>query len=179
MRKILHSFNMIEIVLAIGVVAFGVTAVMALLPPSLNANRDVAADAFVAEAASKASALLNLKYIPDWKNGTSLPFSSAQTQPQPESKIDKGSVIDSNLSDWKIYETSKPSVYLFESGDETTYLHASFRQADIPSDLYNGTGSVAPADANNAKRIFVEFSWPVSIAMENRQKRLFVFDVSK
>ncbi len=57
MRKILHSFNMVEIVLAIGVVAIGVTGVMALLPPALNANRDVAADAFVAEAASKVSAL--------------------------------------------------------------------------------------------------------------------------
>lgn len=33
MRKILHRFNMVEIVLAIGVVAFGITGVMALLPP--------------------------------------------------------------------------------------------------------------------------------------------------
>ena len=59
MRKILHRFNMVEIVLAIGVVAIGVTGVMALLPPSLNANRDVAADAFAEEAMSKMVALIN------------------------------------------------------------------------------------------------------------------------
>ena len=179
MRKILHSFNMVEIVLAIGVVAIGVTGVMALLPPALNANRDVAADAFVAEAASKVSALLNLKYIPDWKNGTNLPFSTSSTQPEPSQATTKGSDVDSNLSDWKVYNTNVSSIYWFESGDGMTVLHASFRQADIPADLYNGTTSVGPTEANNTKRIFVEFSWPVTVALENRQKRLFVFDVSK
>ncbi len=179
MRKILHRFNMVEIVLAIGVVAIGVTGVMALLPPSLNANRDVAADAFVEEAASKVSALLNLKYIPEWKNGTNLPFSDSDTQPQPTSAITKEGDVDSNLSDWKIYKTSDSSIFWFESGDGMTILHGSIRQADIPSDLYNGTGSVGPTEVNNTKRIFVEFSWPVTVAMENRQKRLFVFDVSK
>ena len=53
MRKILHRFNMVEIVLAIGVVAFGITGVMALLPPALNANRDTVNDVFVDEAISK------------------------------------------------------------------------------------------------------------------------------
>ena len=110
MRKILHRFNMVEIVLAIGVVAIGVTGVMALLPPSLNANRDVAADAFVEEAASKVSALLNLKYIPEWKNGTDLPFTNSSTQPEPTPGITKGSDVDSNLSDWKI---SKDNIYKY------------------------------------------------------------------
>ena len=186
MRKILHRFNMVEIVLAIGVVAIGVTGVMALLPPSLNANRDVAADAFVEEAASKVSALLNLVYIPEWKNETptpSLKFKesnnpSDQPQPSPSTKKD-GGIISSDFDTWKIFETTEEGLYWFESGDGTTALHASFRLANLPKDLFNGTSLELPSNPNNIKRIFVEFSWPVTVAMENRQKRLFVFDVSK
>ena len=54
MRKKRHlsKFNLIEIVLAIGVVALGMTAVLALLPPALNANIDSQGDANAAEIAS-------------------------------------------------------------------------------------------------------------------------------
>lgn len=190
MRKILHRFNMVEIVLAIGVVAIGVTGVMALLPPSLNANRDVAADAFVEEAASKVSALLNLVYIPEWKNETptpSLKFKESKEsddpsdQPQPSASTTKdGGIISSDFDTWKIFKTTEEGLYWFESGDGTTALHASFRLANLPDkDLFNGSSSENPSNTDNIKRIFVEFSWPVTVAMENRQKRLFVFDISK
>ena len=63
MRKIRHSFNMVEIVLAIGVVAFGITGVMALLPPALNAMKNVNYDGFMDEAASKIQWLINADII--------------------------------------------------------------------------------------------------------------------
>ena len=46
-------FNLVEIILAMGVIALGMTAVMALLPPALNANRDAMGDAVAEEVASK------------------------------------------------------------------------------------------------------------------------------
>ena len=61
MQKILHRFNMVEIVLAIGVVAFGITGVMALIPPALNAMKNVSYDTFMDEAASKIQWLI--KYV--------------------------------------------------------------------------------------------------------------------
>ncbi|MBQ9772021.1 MAG: hypothetical protein IJW23_09390 [Lentisphaeria bacterium] len=52
-RKIhLSKFNLVEIVLAIGVVALGMAAVLALLPPALNANRASQGDANTTEIAS-------------------------------------------------------------------------------------------------------------------------------
>ena len=66
MRKILHRFNMVEIVLAIGVVAFGITGVMALLPPALNANRDTVNDVFVDEAISKMRLLFKTFFEPNF-----------------------------------------------------------------------------------------------------------------
>ncbi len=53
MRKIRHSFNMVEIVLAIGVVAFGIIGVMALLPPALNAMKNVNYDGFTEKEARR------------------------------------------------------------------------------------------------------------------------------
>ena len=51
-KKHLSRFNLIEIVLAMGVVALGMTAVLALLPPALNANVDSQGDVNAAEIAS-------------------------------------------------------------------------------------------------------------------------------
>ena len=51
-KKHLSKFNLVEIVLAIGVVALGMAAVLALLPPALNANRASQGDANTTEIAS-------------------------------------------------------------------------------------------------------------------------------
>lgn len=51
-KKHLSKFNLIEIILAIGVVALGMAAVLALLPPALNANVDSMGDSDAAEIAS-------------------------------------------------------------------------------------------------------------------------------
>ena len=50
-KKHLSKFNLVEIVLAIGVVALGMAAVLALLPPALNANRASQGDANTTEIA--------------------------------------------------------------------------------------------------------------------------------
>lgn len=55
-----QQFNMIEVLLAIGVVAIGVVSVMALLPYGLTANRDAAAETYAANAAEHL--LHSLKY---------------------------------------------------------------------------------------------------------------------
>ena len=54
MKKKIHlsKFNLVEIVLAIGVVALGMAAVLALLPPALNANSASQGDANATEIAS-------------------------------------------------------------------------------------------------------------------------------
>jgi hypothetical protein len=49
MRK--SAFNMVEIVLALGVIAIGVVSVLALVPTGLSANRDAAAETYAANAA--------------------------------------------------------------------------------------------------------------------------------
>ena len=75
MRKKRHlsKFNLIEIVLAIGVVALGMTAVLALLPPALNANIDSQGDANAAEIASNVITYID-KIAQESAKDTSEPF---------------------------------------------------------------------------------------------------------
>ena len=51
-KKHQFRFNLVEIILAMGVVALGMTAVLALLSPALNANRDSLGESVAAEAAA-------------------------------------------------------------------------------------------------------------------------------
>ena len=78
-KKHLSRFNLIEIVLAIGVVAIGMTAVLALLPPALNANRDSLGDSHAAEIASNMVAYID-KVIQECAKDTS-EFNTSDTNP--------------------------------------------------------------------------------------------------
>ena len=173
MRKILHRFNMVEIVLAIGVVAIGVTGVMALLPPALNANRDVAVDAFVDEAASKMQAIFKLKYVPEWSSAiTALETNPPDSTTYPADNDFKTTEV---VSGWKIYEKNTGNdAYKFLSSDGITSVHARVWKGKI--DDLNGISS--QPSITDAARIFVEFSWPTT-ATSNRQTRLIAFDVFK
>ena len=53
MMKRTHSFTMIEIVLALGVITIGVIAVLGLFPVGLNAGRDAVAESHACEAADQ------------------------------------------------------------------------------------------------------------------------------
>ena len=45
-------FNMIEVLLALGVTAIGIMGIMAVIPVTLNANRDASADNLIADVAN-------------------------------------------------------------------------------------------------------------------------------
>ena len=170
MRKILHRFNMVEIVLAIGVVAIGVTGVMALLPPSLNANRDIASDAFAEEAVSKMVALINFDYsgmnIPDTKPAT------GSLETLGESTTD----YNNNIKDWNIFKYSTNGVYMLSNSDASFQVQALVWQEQVTDMFLGVTDNYVSVPKANAVRIFVETSWPINVKYENRQKRLEVID---
>jgi len=52
-RRVRHCFNMIEIVIAMGIIAIGVIGVMGLFPIGVNANRDAMAENYAADSAQQ------------------------------------------------------------------------------------------------------------------------------
>ncbi|GEM_PF-4831513 len=59
MKRTKHRFNMIELVLAIGVAAIGITSIMALIPLALRSSRDSVGDTVSADAANTIFALID------------------------------------------------------------------------------------------------------------------------
>lgn len=157
-------FNMIEIVLAIGIAAFGIMAVVAMIPPALNANRDVAADSFAQEAASKMVFLMKNS----WSNVENLP----STKQSVSSEYGENVFSHDEMKQWNIFK-QEDGVFRLKSSDETLEVSALLWKENI-ADFENGITD------NNASsyRVFLEISWPVN-ADYNRQKRLICFEVYK
>ena len=190
MRKIRHSFNMVEIVLAIGVVAFGITGVMALLPPALNANRDVVNDSFVDEGISKMQAAFSAYILPQWdtyiasSSSTFIKTISSADSINKNLHTQRYSLDEFKKNGTKFPDKNNPNVsslfniynidnvYCLVSADESTAIHATIWKENIPN-----------IDSSAAQRIYIEFSWPVTAAYETRKNtnctRIVTFDVFK
>ena len=158
---------MIEIVLAIGIAAFGIMGVVAMIPPALNANRDVSADAFVDEAVSKIGTYVNLvlMYQTNW------------TSPCPNSEPSDIAITSkpsgTNILGMNMWQTSTNGVYYMEASDGTPFAVKLWCDSSI-SDFYNG--SSAGQTLSQGVRIHAEIAWPANRAA-NREKRTFCWDV--
>lgn len=194
MRKILHRFNMVEIVLAIGVVAFGITGVMALLPPALNANRDTVNDVFVDEAISKMRLLFETffepnfdtcisagNYIAEKADGeiTDTEVANFQSTYSPATMETKKLFSDTNLHNlFRIFRDG--NVYYLNSvdGDTASAVHVLLHKEKIPGETVGaGTGQISFSEGfGEGYRIYMTFSWPVTASWNARQKRTVIYD---
>ena len=196
MRKILHRFNMVEIVLAIGVVAFGITGVMALLPPALNANRDTVNDVFVDEAISKMRLLFETFFEPNFDTCISsgnyiaekadgeitdtevANFQSTYSPATMEAK-ERFPYSDTNLHNlFRIFRDG--NVYYLNSvdGDTASAVHVLLHKEKIPGEIVGmGTGEISFSEGfGEGYRIYMTFSWPVTASWNARQKRTVIYD---
>ena len=194
MRKILHRFNMVEIVLAIGVVAFGITGVMALLPPALNANRDTVNDVFVDEAISKMRLLFETffepnfdtyisagNYIAEKADGeiTDTEVANFQSTYSPATMETKKLFSDTNLHNlFRIFRDG--NVYYLNSvdGETASAVHVLLHKEKIPEETVGvGTGEIKFSEGfGEGYRIYMTFSWPVTASWNARQKRTVIYD---
>lgn len=194
MRKILHRFNMVEIVLAIGVVAFGITGVMALLPPALNANRDTVNDVFVDEAISKMRLLFKTffepnfdtcisagNYIAEKADGeiTDTEVANFQSTYSPATMETKKLFSDTNLHNlFRIFRDG--NVYYLNStdGETASAVHVLLHKEKIPGETVGaGTGEISFSEGfGEGYRIYMTFSWPVTASWNARQKRTVIYD---
>lgn len=171
MRKIFHRFNMVEIVLAIGVVAFGITGVMALLPPALNANRDVTQETFADEAISKTSYFLSgLK----WSDIQGFPT----TQPNGTDDYSPYTLTASEIvTNSNCYTQPGQTDLLYFSSPNGVQVHLKVWRGNIP-EIWDGDSS--HDEGTEGYRLYMLYSWPVTATkLSNRQQRLVIYDTYK
>ena len=191
MRKIFHSFNMVEIVLAIGVVAFGITGVMALLPPALNANRDTVNDVFVDEAISKMRLLFKTFFEPNFnsyvKNGNymksgSFSESDVNNFPatySPATMETKKLFSNTDLHNlFRIFRDGNVYYLNSDNGETASAVHVLLYKQDLPIENVGLGASTLTYSSGKLEgyRISMIFSWPVTAAWSARQKRIVIYD---
>ena len=195
MKKIFHKFNMVEIVLAIGVVAFGITGVMALLPPALNANRDTVNDVFVDEAISKMHLLFETFFEPNFdthiNSGTYIAEKMGGEITDTEVANFQLTYSPANMEKKKLFESNERlhnlfrifrdgNVYYLNSteGETTSAVHVLLHKEKIPQEIVGaGTGEIGFSEGfGKGYRIYMTFSWPVTASWNARQKRTVIYD---
>lgn len=165
-------FNMIEVLLALGVTAVGIMGLMAVIPVTLNANRDAASDSYINDVVNtkfvEIAGLVRGKpadYFGATHSNSSVPGDASVKINGPDDVIETGKGgID--------IETGTNGIYYFQLGNEgqvpdfSGHLRVWY---EYPTDLENN----ANAD-KDLIRFYVEASWPAGKPYDERKKRIYI-----
>ena len=169
-------FNMVEVLLALGVTAIGVTGLMGIIPIAMRANSDAQAEYFVSniadsmfariEDSARTSFTSTFSGLPSSKPSVSGTWSSMD---KTESDITEDGVnfLDESGGIWKVFVGKKNKLFADFTGDITVWQSATQKIADFSSDY-------AAENSSDIHRVFLEISWPSTTPYASRNKRVFV-----
>jgi hypothetical protein len=188
-------FNMIEVTLAIAIVALGMVGILALFPVGLQSTRDAIGDNYVNDASQ-----LFLSYIKLSAKSVASPPTQASIDTAwntlsviPTAKPDPAGSVDTvNPSLTGFTETAAPNVY---SSDTTPGLYRVYQGSSDVNDFKaavriwkaltvspihtNHWDKWSPSDYSKSCGLNIEFSWPVEKPYNVRMKRFFYYELFK
>ena len=176
-------FNLIEVLLALGVTAVGIMGIMAVIPVTLNANRDASADNLIADVANSKFAKIAFDVKKDFaaklKNNGGYPENKPSDEDlkdmfEPWTPIgfndDSDFLTDGNMAkDGILYSGTKFAMGRNGKGPELTgdiLLWKTF-----PTDV---VGVPDNASSKILIRVYMEVSWPSAAPYAERKKRVYV-----
>ncbi|MEA2013580.1 MAG: hypothetical protein U9O87_10990 [Verrucomicrobiota bacterium] len=204
---ILNSFSMIEVVLAMGVIAIGFTAIMGLFPVGLNANRDAVAENFAAHQMDTLLSYMAVQAENNWGVVSSLPATKPNSGDEDERKY---ALLDDNFP--TIYADKTKDVYWIYawqgngvSDDPDSLIDESMDEnedgiidsgvivdfsgvariwkTDIDAEDYKYYTTAGAQDYDpgiaNACILNLELSWPSQVPYNKRQKAYYSLEVRK
>ncbi len=169
--KIRKYFNMIEIVLALGVIAIGFVSILALFPVGLNASRDAVAESYSAHSADQfVHYFVNelKKSQANWDNFKVL-SKPLVTDPEPS---------------WQTTPVNNTNLYLPDPATPDSRFYKIIQKAaggDVVD--FSGIYRVWPLDVpdiNNkslAMQICIEVSWPAELTYDKRNTSMYYREV--
>ena len=183
-----RCFSLIEVVLGLGLLAFGILTTMRLLPISLRANRDSIAESYAADAVDEFLHAIATKMkdpaddFAGWEEyGLSLPTSkptaSEPSQTWSEWYSDESTVFWRGGSSNEYYKVDRRT-----PGTSATDFSGIFRvwRGSVTFSSYSdGSWHEPPASTDVAVALHVEVSWPAFLPYSRRQKSLYSLEVFK
>jgi len=181
----LSPFNLIEVTLAIGIVAVGMAGLMALFPIGFNATRDAIGESYSADTADQLLHVMAYQVkqsSADWNsllgvNDTDGIIQNQKPTPVPDDSAHTGKAFP--IFD-NIYKTSTPGVYYIESktGNNLDFAaHARVWKTKTHNISSDPTLPPQFLDWDIAATINVELSWPAGKPYARRTKRYYQLTV--
>ena len=165
-------FNMIEVLLALGVTAIGIMGIMAVIPVTLNANRDASADNLIADVANTKFAEIAFDVKKNFVTGLQGLSTSKPSEAETWIPVDNvsGLLTNGNMENDGI-QFSGTKFAMGRSG----------KAPELTGDILlwkTAPGDVAGVSNDSASpilvRVYMEVSWPSSVPYAERKKRVYV-----
>ena len=170
-------FNMIEVLLALGVTAVGIMGILAVIPMTLNANRDAAADNLIADIANTKFAEISFDVKKDFNanlknNTTTYPSSKTSSGVVAWTPMDSGTglLTDGNMKEDGI-QFSGTKFAMGRSGKSPDMTGDILLWKTVPNDVVGVSDNVS---SKILIRVYMEVSWPSTSPYEQRNKRIYV-----
>jgi type II secretory pathway pseudopilin PulG len=180
-----RRFNMVEVLLALGVVAIGAVSVLALFPYGFASSRDSVAESFAGDSADQFLHWFAAQTRTNWTawagDSTWLPAVKPADPSGP-------TYMESN--NWAPPDSVTPNLQYERNTAEAGTVRVAFKRGNIPdfSGVYrmwygsvtvSAGGSSFTMDTDSALAINLEASWPAEIRYDRRQKRVYRIEVFK
>ena len=177
-------FNLVEIVGALVIIAFGVTAAMALLQPSIRASRDSVGDNYSSDVANQFMSYIQVQARQNWTSivGTDSAFTSAPPSAPAtiaDSNIDTPGSWGGAVGSGNIYTTggilsAASGIYGARCGNDFSG-HVKVWKMQITDFSFNGTTTSLPK--SKAVRFQIEISYPANKPYSARDKKYYSIEV--
>ena len=191
-RSAFLPFTLIEITLAIGIVAIGMAGIMALFPIGFNATRDAIGDNYssdfadqflhiIANQAKKPGPVGNEdQYWNLWigSNGSAGLIDDSKPSDTDLDTATKGSQLPLG----NIWYTNKKGVYYIESKSGAIVdfnAHVAVWKTSVKATVFEGAWKDWTAEYSQAAGLNVEISWPADKPYVARERKYYYLEIFK
>ena len=180
-----RAFSLIEVLLALGVIAFGVVSVLALLPASMKSSRDSVADTHSSLVGEHLTEMLSTAM--ESSASATAWTASALALPSDKPGADEAATGWTNwrsqdgIRYWRVGTANQlHRVELRRDGNdyaEFAGMCRVWRRQVVISQLTNGTWTTRTLPWEDAVALNIEVSWPVQAPYARRQKAIYALNV--
>ncbi|MBN2451304.1 MAG: hypothetical protein JXR77_13005 [Lentisphaeria bacterium] len=178
-------FNLIEVVLALGVIAFGLVSILALLPASIKSGRDSVGETHSSQGAENLIGLLanrmgDAESDAAWAEVALVLPTGKPGATEPAEGWVRWFEQD-GITYWRAGDQQQfYRLDMRRAGSDTAEFTAvcrAWRQSVTLSEYDDGTWSSRTLPSSEAVALHVEIGWPAEIPYARRQKALYALNV--
>ena len=173
-KLVVRYFNLVEVALAIGILAVGITGIMSLFPLGFQDTRDAIGENYVSETADSMLAYIARSAYNDWTILDSIPTL------KPSSSLMSTAGWEQQEGD--IYNPhSNPGIYGLQvtsgGGAIVDFTGEALLWKSKVQNITAAGLDISELDWSDATVLHLEISWPVEKAYAAREKNTYYFEL--